>query len=151
MTVLWPGILMITQRGARAWEHADPRKSDSPEVKKKKLVPLPSPTPNSAPKIGKKMPPRYLTRANKACLTALQIWDTELGPTFSGEVISPDVVVPTEIVDLLPDIIQAARACLAAYRHPGKLRGKTPAAGLMNLQYHLPTSGLRMSFNPPHH
>ncbi|KAJ2911373.1 hypothetical protein MD484_g9041, partial [Candolleomyces efflorescens] len=63
------------------------------------------------------MPPRYLTQANKACLTALQIWDTKLGPTSSSKVISSNVIVLTEIVDLLMDIIQAVQACLAAYKH----------------------------------
>ena len=59
-------------------------------------------------------------REELARLTALQIWDTELGPTAPGDVISSDVVVPTEISDLLADIILAVRSCLAAFRQQGK-------------------------------
>ena len=60
-----------------------------------------------------------LTRAKLTCLTALQIWDTELGPTSATEAISCDVTIPTEIDDLLADIIQAVRACVSAFRNPG--------------------------------
>ena len=97
------------------------------------------------------MPSSYLTRANQACLTALQIWDTELGPTSSSEAISSDVTVTTEIVDLLVDIIHAVRACLAAFRHQGKVVMTNTGGRANEFQYHLPMTGLRMSFNQTHH
>ena len=65
------------------------------------------------------MPTNYLTRANQACLTALQIWDTKLGPTDDSEAISSDVMVPTEIDGLLPDVIHAVQACLATFKCQG--------------------------------
>lgn len=62
-----------------------------------------------------------LPRARLACLLALQIWDTELGNVDSGDAITTDVIVPTEVSDLLADIIHAVRACLEAFRHRGIL------------------------------
>lgn len=88
------------------------------------------------------MPPR----AQLACLLALQIWDTELGPTGPGEAISTDVIIPTEVRDLVSDIIHAVRACLEAFKHRGILDHQIPAAVLIDLQYHRQSTRLRSSF-----
>jgi len=58
-------------------------------------------------------------RSHLACLTALQIWDTELGPLQENETITPEVIVPKQVHDLLADIIHAVRACLEAFRNQG--------------------------------
>ena len=66
------------------------------------------------------MPPQQeLSRVQLAYLTALQIWDTEIGPSKDTEVISSEVAVPLKISDLLADITQAVRACVAAFKNPG--------------------------------
>jgi hypothetical protein len=62
-----------------------------------------------------------LLRAQLTCLLALQIWDTELGNVDSGDTITTDVIVPTEVCDLLADTIHAIRACLKVFRHRGIL------------------------------
>ena len=72
------------------------------------------------------MPNSEFSRVQLACLTALQIWDTELGPSSEEEVISSDVAVPREISDILADITQAVRACVTAFRNPGKSGSSKP-------------------------
>lgn len=90
------------------------------------LFPVPSSrTPISFRMSSTLMSSTPLSRAELTCLTALQIWDTELGPTAPGDVISCDIVVPTEISDLLADIILAVRSCLAAFRQQGKNLGQS--------------------------